>query len=109
MLTVKWVKSINGEFLALNNVNLSNVNAFGVYVIWKLGVVVRLGKGDIKSRLTAHRNDDAITSHGVLHVSWAVVSEQYVDGVERFLATQYHPLIGDAVPDVHPIQVNLVA
>ena len=109
MLTVKWVKLATGGFPPLKNVGLSNVTARGVYVIWKQSAIVRVGQGDIKSKLTAHRNDAAILTHGDLYVSWAVVREQYMDGVERFLANHYRPLIGDAFPDVHPIQVNLVA
>ena len=112
MVQVNWVKSTGGDYLDLHRVDLSNVAAFGVYVIWKNGQpgpVVRVGQGIIKDRLILHRQDSKILAHRPLLVTWAVVSASQSDGVERFLADHYKPLVGDAFPDVFPIQVNLVA
>lgn len=112
---VHWVKNREGGWLPLERVNLSEVNTQGVYVIWRAGakpVVIRVGQGDIKSRVEAHRLDGTITSYGkesALLVTWASVPAAQRDGVERFLADRYSPLVGDAFPDVVPIPVNLVA
>lgn len=81
----------------------------GVYIIWHTGQpsqVVRVGQGAIKERLSAHRKDPEITKFGDLRVTWAVVKSQYRDGVERYLADTWDPLVGDAFPDVDPIAVN---
>ena len=40
-------------------------------------------------------------------VTWAGVPVQFLDGVERYLADRYGPLVGEAFPAVAPIQVNL--
>lgn len=89
-----------------------NVTTTGVYVIWKPGgpsKVVRLGQGDIAARIAAHRNDQKITRHGPgLLVTWAAVAARSLDGVERYLAEQYSPLVGEAFPDVPAIAVNLI-
>lgn len=115
MLQVKWIKSTTGTWLPLSTVNLREVTDSGVYYIWHTGNpgrTVRIGRGDIKSRISSHRQDQAITryaANGELLVTWAVVPAFQQDGVERFLANHYQPLVGDAFPDVVPILVNLVA
>lgn len=94
---------------------LSTANGGGVYVIWHEGQpsrVVKVGQGDIRNRLTSHRNDKSITKYnisGVLRVTWAIVPVAQRDGVERFLGDCYKPLIGDRFPNATPIKVNLVA
>lgn len=116
MLQVTWIKSTEGEWLRLNTFNLDSVfTSSGVYYIWHIGNpgrTVRIGQGDIKSRLTAHRADPKIQHYvtkGTLMVTWAAVHASQLDGVERFLANHYKPLVGDAFPDAVPIPVNLVA
>jgi hypothetical protein len=54
MLNVYLVKSTTGVWLSLTQINLSNVRASGVYIIWHGGNpsrVVRVGQGDIAGRL----------------------------------------------------------
>ncbi len=113
MLQVQWTKcEPDSHWCTFETVNLSNVIAHGVYIIWHDGDpsrVVRVGQGDIKTRLTAHRADQDILAYkknGVLRVTWASVSASNQDGVERYLADQWPPLVGDAFPDVQPIAVN---
>ena len=43
---------------------------------------------------------------GALYVTWASVQASQIDGVERYLANTWNPLVGDAHPDVNPIAVN---
>ena len=96
----------------MRSVSLDYVNAFGVYIIWHAGNpgrVVKIGQGDISDRLGKHRRDAMILAyrkHGTLKVTWAAVASSQVDGVERYLANRYPPLVGDAFPDVVPIAVN---
>lgn len=111
MLTVTWIKC-GTNWCPLKHVNLANVTASGVYIIWhegNPGRVVRVGQGDIKQRLMVHRVDPEILQYekaGTLRVTWASVSAAQQDGVERYLAEKWSPLVGDAFPDVAPIAVN---
>ena len=114
-ISVSWVKCGNcGNWCPLEALNLESVgDVAGVYVIWHEGNpsrVVRVGQGNpIKGRLSAHRNDNGITfynAYGTLRVTWASVPSNQRDGVERFLAETWHPLVGAAFPDVLPIAVN---
>jgi hypothetical protein len=111
-MQVSWIKSTQNEWLRFETFNLEPVTAEGVYIIWHGGTtprVVRLGQGDIKARLSVHRNDPAVTKYrdlGALLVTWASVPAGQRGGVERYLANQYPPLVGDAFPEVQPIAVN---
>lgn len=112
MLAVKWVRcGGDNHWCSLENLNL-NMKTFGVYIIWhegQPGRVVRVGQGDIAERLGCHRADKEILvyrQYGTLRVTWAAVSAAQVDGVERYLADQWSPRVGDAFPDVQPIAVN---
>ena len=114
-MQVDWVKCGNGgNWCPLETLDLNSVgDVAGVYIIWHDGNpsrIVRVGQGNpIKARLSAHRNDSGITLYsvfGMLRVTWASVSSNQRDGVERYLAETWHPLVGDAFPDVLPIAVN---
>jgi hypothetical protein len=114
MAIVTWVKCDQGLWCSFDRVNLTKVSTVGVYVIWHTGSpgrVVRVGQGDIAQRLGAHRDDPAVTryrTNGSLLVTWAEVPKKADrDGIERYLANHYRPLVGDAWPDVTPIPVNL--
>lgn len=109
-LKVKWTKLKDGNFCNLEKVILTNTNTFGVYIIWNAdGNAVRLGQGDIADRLSVHRNDNEILVHKSrgLYTTWTSVSEQYVDGVERYLFDAYNPIVGERAPNAIPIPVNL--
>lgn len=112
MLQVTWIKNVQNDWLPLDVVELGGVDTFGVYAIWhagRPGRVVRIGQGDIASRVGAHARDPAITAYaarGRLYVTWAEVSYRNADGVERYLAEQYPPLVGSRWPDALPIRVN---
>ena len=113
MLSVEWIKCGDGQnWCSLEAVNLSDVTGHGVYIIWHAGdpsQVVRIGQGDIADRLAKHRIDPEITVYagrGTLLATWASVSVAQLDGVEKYLAHQWNPLVGDAFPNVAPIAVN---
>lgn len=112
-MQAQWVKNTNGDWCHLEVVDLSNVTAIGVYVIWHEGSpsrTVRVGQGVIKDRLTAHRADPdilAFRKYGKLRVTWAAVPAADLDGVERYLANCYRPLVAERFPDAAPVQVNL--
>lgn len=112
MTQLHWVKSTSDSWLSFDGVNLDNISTDGVYIIWHSGnpaQVVYIGQGDVASRIKTHRNRQEITkyaSKGQLLVTWASVLAHQKDGVERFLADKWNPLIGDAHPNVLPITVN---
>lgn len=112
MITVHWVKSTNDTWLPFETVNLAGVTTAGVYIIWHAGNpgrVVRVGQGNIADRIKAHRCDASVTKfskNGVLRVTWAFVPSHQMNGVERYLANHWKPLVGDAWPDVVPLVVN---
>jgi len=98
---VDWVKCGNGgNWCPLETLDLESMgDVGGVYIIWhegNPGRVVRVGQGGpIRSRLSAHRNDTQILAYrnnGTLRVTWASVSLNQRDGVERYLANTWNPL-----------------
>ncbi len=113
MLTnLSWIKSTENTWLRLPFNFASVTPTVGVYIIWHSGPVprtVRVGQGDIASRLSAHSRDREIMAYSGLglYVTWAAVPTLYLDGVERFLAGRLDPLVGDRFPDRIPIPVNL--
>jgi len=110
-MQLAWQKCQGDVWGTFMDVDLSHIhfnNMEGVYIIWQAnGPVVRVGQGIIRDRLTAHRNDRAITAYPSLHVTWAPVSVLHRNGVERYLANTLNPKVGDAFPNVIPMQVLL--
>ncbi len=108
-----WAKSIDNKWLNLSNLDLTNLHATGVYMIWHGGEnprIVRIGQGNIAARLAAHRLNHQIMRYvesGPMMVTWAEIEDQAMrDGIEAFLAKQFTPLIKDKVPEVRPIQAS---
>jgi hypothetical protein len=113
MYQVEWIKAEAGNWLALNTIsNLQDVKTFGVYVIWHVGNpgrVVRVGQGDIEDRLSCHQGDQEVQNYardGELLVTWAACTAAQADGIERYLADRWSPLVGDRWPNALPIAVN---
>jgi len=113
MITLDWVQKVGGGWCRFHHVDLDTVLANpGVYIIWHAGNpgrVVYVGQGNVADRIERHRNRDDICGYarfGELYVTWASVPAHQVDGVERYLADKWNPLVGDAHPDVVPIAVN---
>ena len=116
MMTLDWIKCQGNNWCSLNNLNLDSVNmhAEGVYIIWYWGssrkvTPVYVGQGNIRERLTAHRNDPRIQNYAqqTLYVTWAHVSKAEIDGVEAYLGETLNPTIGKVYPQAIPISVNL--
>jgi hypothetical protein len=115
MKTLTWVKSTKNEWLLFETFsNLADIETVGVYIIWHGGETpwtVYVGQGDVKDRLTDHRGNSKITAYnskGALRVTWAAVASQADrDGIERYLADQLSPLVGEKHPNVTPVAVKL--
>ena len=114
MLQIKWLTcGTDNHWCSLETLDLNSVKESGVYIIWHAGNpsrVVYVGQGSqISGRLSSHRNDSRILAYnkkGTLKVTWASVPAAQRDGVERYLADQWRPLVGDAHPNVALIAVN---
>ncbi len=112
MIDLNWVKCQENVWCSLERVNLDEVSTNGVYIIWHAGNpsrVVRLGQGDISARLKAHRLDPKVLAYkqsGNLFVTWAAVEGSQQDGMERYLADTWPPLVGEAFPQTLPLAVN---
>lgn len=115
MKTLNWKKRQDGKWFKLTDVNLVDphfIDLEGVYIIWYEGtnqIVVRVGQGEIKERISDHQTDPRIMtykSHG-LYVTWAMVPPLYRNGIERYLFEKLKPIVGFRYPNVPAIQVNL--
>ena len=108
-ISLFWTKcqgDIWCDFFKLNleHPHFNNLN--GVYIIWSGKQVIRVGSGNIKERIAAHRNDLEITTFPDLKVVWAKVDELNLKGVEKFLSESLNPLISERFPNDIPIPVN---
>lgn len=110
-MKIEWGKCNSGKwcnfvYLDLDHEIFKDLN--GVYIIFnEKDGVIRIGSGDIKDRITKHRNDEKITKYKDLLVTWAKVNANQMEAVERFLADTYNAKVGDRFPDKTPIKVNL--
>lgn len=116
---VIWIKNNqNNEWFDFLRLNLDApyfMGKNGVYVIWytspSIAKVVKVGSGNISERLKEHRSNPEIikfSNSGQLKVTWIVVGENEMFGIEKFLSRVYSPLIGERFPDDPEIQVNLI-
>ena len=112
MLVLKWIThDTDGNWCSLDHLDLSAIQETGVYIVWHAGDpsrVVRIGQGKIGVRLARQRADPkvhAYESFGLL-VTWATAPLLQLDGIERYLADRWHPLVGGATPNAAPIAVN---
>ena len=117
---VAWATCVAGSWCNFETVKMSTLDDddLGVYVIWHDGSssargpeCVRVGHGEIRNRILAHRNDILILSYnffGELKVMWALVPDAGTRlGIERYLADQLKPKVGEYRGDVDPIGVDL--
>jgi len=115
-----WAKTAQGSynrlaFLEPEHLGLSGTG--GVYVIWHAGIRsewVYVGKSNNLARAldTIMDNEDVMyyDSQGGLFVTWALVREEYHDGVLRFLIDSMKPLVRTPRPPsnkVKPLPVLL--
>ena len=98
-----WVKLSRFKWCRLLELDLEQIRAYGVYIIWngKPSQTLRVGHGDIAEELRACREDPRITGHlgeGPLFVTWADVDAYDAAGIALYLAETLHPLIEDRIP-----------
>ncbi|MFA5090869.1 MAG: hypothetical protein WC510_07615 [Candidatus Omnitrophota bacterium] len=113
-MKLNWIKCSGEQWCRLLYVNLlhQHFDGFeGIYIIWHGQpdpAVVYVGQGNIRERLTQHKQDHDILAYqdrGLL-VTWARVDSANRDGIERFLAERWNPKVGHNYPLANPISVN---
>ncbi len=113
-MNLVWTKCEGAQWCPFLTLNLQHpyFNGFdGVYIIWHgqpNPAVVYVGQGNIRERITEHRQNQAILAYQIhgLYVTCAKVDVQYRNGIERFLADTWNPKVGDNHPQATPIAVN---
>lgn len=113
-MELNWMKCVGDVWCKLNAVNLDHSHfdgLKGVYVIWHGGTtasVVYVGQGTIRDRLREHRIDGRIQEFKEfdLYVTWAPVDQTKRDGVERYLAEFWQPLVANRHPEAEALAVN---
>jgi len=114
-MQLSWIKCQGDVWCKLDSVNLGHPhfsNMDGVYIIWHGGTnaaTVYVGQGNIRDRLNFHRTNQEVQAYSSLGLfaTWAMVPVAQRNGVEVYLARRLQPLVGEAHPDVGPIEVNV--
>jgi hypothetical protein len=112
-LNLQWSKRPDGGWWLFNDVELSQLDGLGVFVIWlngsgvQVSAVLYVGRGDLKYEFARCRRDPLFRSTG-LHVTWAQVNDiRELEGIAAYLYHQLSPMWGEAVPSVQPVAVNM--
>jgi hypothetical protein len=112
---LNWAKCA-GEWCSFDRIDLAGIREHGVYLIWKPNgdvlrpaAVVRVGHGEIASRLAMHRTEEDLTRCGPnLLVTWAEVEAPRAAGVALYLTQLLRPLLVEPLPShVTPVSANL--
>ena len=116
MRRLNWTKCQGEIWCKLNSVNLDHdyfkYAKRGIYIIWHGGqkpAVVYIGQGDIKEELLLRRKDSGVQAYEQfgLYVTWAVVADNQLDGVQDYLMQAWVPKVGVAhVSNKSSIAVN---
>jgi hypothetical protein len=113
MVVLTWMRSASRKWHRLDTVPLADIDCVGVYLVWYAGTpgrVVCLGQGTIAAQLKLLRADNDVQqfkSRGHLLVTWAKVSAMRVDGVMRYMADTWPPLLARPLPQhTKPLEVN---
>ncbi len=109
-----WAKCAGGMWCPLTYIELREIHANGVYVIWRPSgtpdrpsTVIFVGQGDIAAELRVRREDPQMVGLAGLLVTWAAVDRRFVDGVAAYLIGQLRPLLGGMRAAAIPREVNL--
>jgi hypothetical protein len=110
-MSIDWIKSPQTDkwykFSELNLEHSQFHNLTGIYVLRSGAYVVKLGYGNLRTRLKQDKKDLKIMAFPNLEVTWGEVKQDYQKGIERFLDEFYKPFIGTRFYDDEPIIVNL--
>jgi hypothetical protein len=110
---LQWFKCAGSKWCLLEEVDLHDVDGYGVLAIWRSGelgrtsVVLYVGHGPLRQQIEDCRRDPIFRTSTHLRVTWAGVDPRDVDGVAAYLYQQLRPLWGEVPRAVAPQVVNL--
>jgi hypothetical protein len=112
-LQLQWSKAVDGSWWQFDQVQPTQLDPYGVFVVWKNGggvkvsAVLYVGRGSLKDEFARCRRDPAFRAAGV-YVTWATVSDvRMLDSIAAYLYQHLRPMWGDVPPLVPPSPVNL--
>jgi hypothetical protein len=112
-LQLHWAKCAGTEWCLLDKVDLTAVNDFGVFVVWRPGdstrapAVLYVGNGSLRHEIAECRRDPVLAAAEGLRITWAEVDPRDVAGVAVYLYQQLRPLWGEVPQPVPARPVNL--
>ncbi len=112
MLELKWgTCQGNNIWCSFAAVNLEHpaFNKEGVYIVWqKGGRIIKVGRGQLKNKITEERQNALINIKPGLLVTWAAVESKDRTGVVKYLIDILKPEFIDVTGDTSlPVAVNL--
>ena len=112
-MQLQWFKCAGAAWCLLDQVDLHDVDGYGVLAIWRSGelgrtsAVLYVGHGPLRQQIEECRRDPIFRTASQLRVTWARVDPRDVDGVAAYLYQQLRPLWGEVPRAVAPQPVNL--
>lgn len=114
-MKLEWRKCAGYEWCLLRDLDLFELNQFGVFVIWrngdttKVSAVLYVGRGHLRNELSRLRRDPLFQDSFNLRVTWAEITDvRLLPGIGAYLYQELRPMWGEIVPQtVSPILVNL--
>lgn len=112
-MQLQWYKCAGANWCSLDAVDVADVQAHGVFVVWRPGddgrapAVLYVGRGPLRAEIAICRRDPVIGGAPGLKITWATVDPRDVDGVAAYLYQQLRPLWGEVPQPVPARPVNL--
>lgn len=104
-INIYWVKRGHNAWYRLDGLpkDIVSLRHKGVYIIWyfdRLGIArtVKVGSGQLGRHLAADRQNPQVQRYAdrTLHVTWALMREDDMDGVASSLSQKLEPFAGEA-------------
>jgi hypothetical protein len=114
-MQLSWSKCAGGEWCLLDKIDLTAVEGYGVFAIWRNGdvahmtVVLYVGRGALAQEIARCQRDPLFQTND-LRITWATVNDvRLIDGVVAYLYRELRPLWGEVAPWSDAVRVNLPA
>jgi hypothetical protein len=112
---LQWRKCAGDTWCRLAEIDLAQIDPFGVFVVWRNGndgrppVVLRVGRGSLRDEIARSRRDPVY--HGALDqllITWASVDDpRILESVAAYLYQHLRPIWGDVTSSTTVLPVNL--
>ena len=112
-LQLQWSKAGDGSWWQFDHVLPAQLDAYGVFVIWRNGngrevsAVMYVGRGFLRDEFARVRRDPVFRSEA-LYVTWAPVRDaRMLDPIAVYLYQTLRPIWGDVPPMIPPLACNV--